>query len=423
MINIPKPTLYLRVDKPKKDGRMPLYIRFPRIDGEEPKFSTGMTLLPEEWDDATKRPREIAQKLIVDNEVARIETRIYNAVVNGTKLTKNLLREIVVNKPIENPANASFYDYFDRYVSSRLESNRLSQSTARTYATTRRALKEFREKLRVKDINAKFLADFEKFLITRGEKKGRGNVLGSRANRLKNVRTIIYNIDRRGIPIENLYKTRDCTVPEAAVNDVFLNREEVAKFFRLFMKLKHRTKEFYVLGMYLFSCSVSVRLGDALKIKWDNMSWPDDKTTFLTFIPSKGDREGHRNKEISIPVPTFGFMVMSIIAKSDEADLCTERHLFPSYSGVTINKTLRELAQRAGINKHVTFHSARRTFASIAKADGADLSILQEFMGHQNEKMTQRYIKKDISLAIEEAEKLGIWDIKKILEERKKAIK
>jgi len=46
MIKLPKPTLYLRIDKRKKDGRMPLYIRFPRIDGEEPKFPTGIDLLP-----------------------------------------------------------------------------------------------------------------------------------------------------------------------------------------------------------------------------------------------------------------------------------------------------------------------------------------------------------------------------------------
>ena len=36
-IKIQEPTLFLRVDKKKKDGRMPIYIRFQRIDGKEPK--------------------------------------------------------------------------------------------------------------------------------------------------------------------------------------------------------------------------------------------------------------------------------------------------------------------------------------------------------------------------------------------------
>ena len=41
-IKIQEPTLYLRVDKKKKDGKMPICIRFQRIDKKEPKFSLGI---------------------------------------------------------------------------------------------------------------------------------------------------------------------------------------------------------------------------------------------------------------------------------------------------------------------------------------------------------------------------------------------
>ena len=51
-IKIQEPTLFLRVDKKKKDGRMPIYIRFQRIDGKEPKFPLGISCLPEKWDKA-----------------------------------------------------------------------------------------------------------------------------------------------------------------------------------------------------------------------------------------------------------------------------------------------------------------------------------------------------------------------------------
>ena len=53
-IKIQEPTLFLRVDKKKKDGRMPIYIRFQRIDGKEPKFPLGISCLPEKWDKAGK---------------------------------------------------------------------------------------------------------------------------------------------------------------------------------------------------------------------------------------------------------------------------------------------------------------------------------------------------------------------------------
>lgn len=141
MIKLPKPTLYLRIDKRKKDGRMPLYIRFPRIDGEEPKFPTGIDLLPEEWDDTAKCPYDEALKLIVEKELSRIRTRIYNALVNGEELTKSLLREIVTNREPESPGNASFYGYFDKYVLERMQTGRISRATEKGYDTTRRALK------------------------------------------------------------------------------------------------------------------------------------------------------------------------------------------------------------------------------------------------------------------------------------------
>ena len=78
----------------------------------------------------------------------------------------------------------------------------MTRSTEKGYDTTRRALKEFREKIRIKDIDAKFINDFERFLVKRGREHGLGDVLGTRANRLKHVRTIVLDIERRGIPIK-----------------------------------------------------------------------------------------------------------------------------------------------------------------------------------------------------------------------------
>ena len=69
-------TLYLRIDKQKKSGKMPLYIRFRRIDGEEPKFPLGIDLSKEEWDEKIMRPVDPALKLLLDKEVLRIEREI-----------------------------------------------------------------------------------------------------------------------------------------------------------------------------------------------------------------------------------------------------------------------------------------------------------------------------------------------------------
>lgn len=419
MIKLPKPTLYLRIDKRKKDGRMPLYIRFPRIDGEEPKFPTGIDLLLEEWDDTAKCPYDEALKLIIEKEISRIKIRIYNALVNGDELTKSLLREIVVNKKSENPGNASFYGYFDKYVLERMQAGRISRATEKGYDTTRRALKEFRKEIRIKDIDAKLINGFERFLIKRGRENGHGDVLGSRANRLKHVRTVVFDIERRGVPIKNPYRTRECVVPEAAVNDTFLEYDELSRMCRLLgIEAEIGTTEFRVLVMYLFSCATGIRLSDALRIKWGNLDMSEE-TVIVQLIPKKGDRPEKRNREIYVPLGDFGEKIIEWIASDDDripySQVEPENLMFRVSSETTINPTLKKLAKMAGVEKNITFHSARRTFATLSTAEGADTNMIKNYLGHKSVAMAERYMKWSKQLARESAKTGREIDITKIL--------
>jgi site-specific recombinase XerD len=52
---------------------------------------------------------------------------------------------------------------------------------------------------------------------------------------------------------------------------------------------------------------------------------------------------------------------------------------------------LRGLAQAAGIPRRVTPHMLRHTVATLLLRNGADLRVVQEFLGHASIVMTQRY--------------------------------
>lgn len=75
-IRLQRATLYLHVDKKKKDGRMPLYVRFRRIDGEEPKFPIGIDLLSEEWDSERQNASDPDIDLILHKEIIRIRQEV-----------------------------------------------------------------------------------------------------------------------------------------------------------------------------------------------------------------------------------------------------------------------------------------------------------------------------------------------------------
>lgn len=54
---------------------------------------------------------------------------------------------------------------------------------------------------------------------------------------------------------------------------------------------------------------------------------------------------------------------------------------------------MKKWIKSAGINKNITFHSYRRTFATLQAAAGTDVRTIQSMMAHKSITTTQRYIK------------------------------
>jgi integrase len=58
---------------------------------------------------------------------------------------------------------------------------------------------------------------------------------------------------------------------------------------------------------------------------------------------------------------------------------------------VTINKGLKLIAQLAGIDKRLTFHVSRHTFADIARKKKLPVQVTSELLGHTSIAITQQY--------------------------------
>ena len=54
---------------------------------------------------------------------------------------------------------------------------------------------------------------------------------------------------------------------------------------------------------------------------------------------------------------------------------------------------MKEWIRSAGIDKDITFHSYRRTFATLQAAAGTDIRTIQSMMAHKSITTTQRYMK------------------------------
>lgn len=415
-IKIQEPTLFQKTyKKRKKDGRMPIYIRFQRINGKEPKFSMGVSCLPKEWDKVGRRIINTdGLDIILQDKFNRIKKEVRSAEIDGIELTFDMLREIVSEKEkkANKPENQSFYYYFEEYIAKKKKMRKMGESTAKTYNTTINALKEFRPEIRVKDISTKLLDDFDKFLIKRGQENSQRDVKGSRRNRIKHIKAVIRYIDSLNIPIKNPYKTLDLSIPEDEVNNIFLEIDELRRMYKLINKLEVASIERRVLLMYLFSCACGIRIGDALVVKWGNINL-DLNPWILSYDTIKTKRH------VDVPIFPLALEILQYAPEGNLDNVELEKSIFPYYQRNDINEALRKVAKIAKIEKYLTFQSSRRTFATIAIVQGVPLEDLKNYMGHSSIRTTERYTKWSPKLAEYSANKVNLFDIETLLKKEK----
>ena len=84
----------------------------------------------------------------------------------------------------------------------------------------------------------------------------------------------------------------------------------------------------------------------------------------------------------------LGTAAVKLIA--DEGTI--EGLIFRPLSEQRMNKNLKEIAKMAGINKPLTNHSGRHTFATLFIEKTSDVATLQKLLGHSRIEETMVYV-------------------------------
>ncbi len=136
-----------------------------------------------------------------------------------------------------------------------------------------------------------------------------------------------------------------------------------------------------VKNAYLFSCCCGLRISDVRALTWGNVVRDGDqcrveikmqKTQELLYLPLSSEAQRY--------LPERG-------TASDNERI----FVLPVMS--SIGRYLRGWAEKAGVNKNVTFHTSRHTFATMLLTKGADLYTTSKLLGHTNVSATQIYAK------------------------------
>ncbi len=99
---------------------------------------------------------------------------------------------------------------------------------------------------------------------------------------------------------------------------------------------------------------------------------------------------------------------MEIIKKYDNEERRITGNILPRISNVKLNLYLKTIADIVGINKNITHHVARYTFATtITLSNNMPIEVVSKLLGHTEIKTTQIYAKITTKYLSEHAKKLN----------------
>ena len=159
-----------------------------------------------------------------------------------------------------------------------------------------------------------------------------------------------------------------------------------------------------VKDVFVFCCYTGLSYVDVAKLTPNNLTKGLDNETWLFVDRTKTGSSSH--------VPLLPPALEIIQKYKDHPESGNKGLLLPVISNQKLNAYLKEIADICGINKHLTFHIARHTFATtVTLTNGVPIESVSSMLGHKNLKTTQIYakvVKKKISEDMKKLkEKLG----------------
>ncbi|MEM2956567.1 MAG: tyrosine-type recombinase/integrase [Candidatus Pacearchaeota archaeon] len=153
-----------------------------------------------------------------------------------------------------------------------------------------------------------------------------------------------------------------------------LSKEEINKMIEATNNLKHK-----LVIMILYYAGL--RLDEVRNLKWEDVDFDREIIHLKT---AKGDKERivFLHKKLIYMLKMYGTREEGPIFVSQREG---------KYNKRTIQQIVKSASQKAGINKNITPHTLRHSFATHLLESGADIRYIQQLLGHKDLKTTQIY--------------------------------
>ncbi len=268
-------------------------------------------------------------------------------------------------------------EYYNKYLDYLQFERKLSKNTILSYQDNLNRFEIFIQGKSIKDVKRNDIEAYLKFNDKMSEK--------SRAHYL----TVLRNF-YQFLVYEDLIDTNPCeTIKMPKITKSlphYLTEEEIEKLlsFPLNTPFDYRNK-----AMLELLYATGIRVSELVNLKLNNIHLEEDLIRVL----------GKGSKERISPISTICEKYLRIYIEEYRNTLLknkTSEYVFINNFGNPITrqgffKNLKQIAKEQGIEKEISPHTLRHSYATHMLSHGADLRIIQELLGHSDISTTEIY--------------------------------
>jgi site-specific recombinase XerD len=376
---------YIKRSKANNDGICPIYVRVT-IQAKRFEFSANRYVNPDRWSSegakvrgTNEEARTINSHLdYLKNQVLEAEKRLFKKDIRVT--SENLKNELFEASETKRMLVPIFQDHNNKIK--QLVGKEYAPGTLERYKTSLSHTIEFLQwKYKVSDIEINkidhaFITDYEFWL-----RSVRNCANNTAVKYIKNFNKIIKLCMANDWLEKNPFANYKSKVKE--VERVYLSEEEILNIINKDFKTERLS---LVRDIFLFSCFTGLAYIDVKNLTKSHISIGIDGGKWIFT---------HRQKtESASKIPVLPITQMIIDKYANHPKSNNEDKLLPILTNQKMNAYLKEIAGVCEIEKELTFHIARHTFATtVTLTNGVPIESVSKMLGHKNLRTTQHYAK------------------------------
>lgn len=360
---------------------------------ERYEFAIGSFINPTHWNSKqqaakTKPPSE--ENTFINSQLSLIKNKINRAFLllqaRETDFTVKDIYNQYVGKPVTRAIGivAYYNEYLEKYR--KLVGIEIKQSTWNKFSYIRIDVQDFikhkysKTDILLKDLDYGFIVEFEFYLKT--EKNQKQVTINKALQRFKKVvnTAVIAKLIETSPFVQHKPK-------KVTTHVVYLTTEELATLENHNFSQERLQ---YVKDMFVFCCYTGLAFNEMTHLEQKHIVSGFDGNKWVKMIREKTQRE------IAVPLLKIS---TNIIEKYSSVG----NRIFPLISNQKFNSYLKEIAEIVGIEKKLTHHTARKTFATtVLLYNDVPMEIVSELLGHSKMSITQEYYGKIVQRKVSE---------------------